>query len=345
MTKRFTTAWGYLASVALCAACSASTTVDLAGSGGAGAAGDEGGAGVGASGGSPPGVCPAGEELDAVASDEDAPTFLALDETHVYWSTKSAIRRAPRLGGAAETLADAQPVPMGLAVDDSYVYWADHDDPGIRRVAKAGGPWVVLAADIDGGGAFSMVVLDETHLYARGGCEKIVRMSKSGGPAEPLVQVDGCIGSIAIDEQSVYFAAGGAPGAILRVPKQGGPAQVLAPAEVGASGYSGGAPGIAVDAERVVWMSSDTGRVLGVPKDGGEVTVLATSVVMGQDVVSDGARVYWSEANAVREVSLGGDAATLVASPWHTPMGLALGAHHLFFTDYLSPGPVMRVCR
>ncbi|MBI4955824.1 MAG: hypothetical protein HY908_27645 [Myxococcales bacterium] len=347
--KKRSTAIGWWVALGLCGACSASTTVmpGADGSGGAGAAGTgAAGAGLGSSGGSDPGACPAGEDLAHVAPDESAPSFIALDATHVYWSADTAVRRAPRAGGAVETLAGGQPIAMGLTVDESFVYWAMHDDPGIRRAPKGGGPWVELAADIESGGAFAMVAVDATHLYARGGCADIVRLDTTGGPVEPVVSSEGCIGAIALDAEWLYYAAEGAAGAILRVPKEGGVAEVLVPAEVGASGYTGAAPGLAVDAEHVVWMSSDTGRVLAVPKAGGEVRVLATGVALGQDVVTDGARVYWSEKNAVRVVGIdGGPVVTLVASPQLMPMGLALGAHHLFFTNYVSTGPVTRVCR
>ena len=342
---------GLLAALGLLGGCS-STTVVL-GPDGTGAAGQgggaEGGAGLG-SGGTDPGTppaCPAGQDLSSVAPAESAPSFIALDATHVYWSSEAAIRRVPREGGAIETLADAQPIPMGLAVDEGFVYWANHNDPSIRRVPKTGGQWSELAVDIEGGGAFSMVVLDESYVYARGNCGEIVRIAKSGGPVEPVVSSEGCIGGIAIDEQWVYYAVDSHGGAIARVPKSGGVEQVLAPAEVAAAGgYTGGAPGIAVDAERVVWMSSNTGRVLSVPKAGGDVKELATGIHMGQDVVTDGEHVYWSEFNVVGVVGVeGGIAMALAQSPQLGPMGLVLGEHHMFFTNYITTGPVMRVCR
>jgi len=79
---------------------------------------------------------------DTVASGENQPTDLAVDETHIYWLGYSTVRAAPKQGGTATDLAVSQYQPWEIALDDTFVYWTDQA-PGatgaVRKVAKGGG--------------------------------------------------------------------------------------------------------------------------------------------------------------------------------------------------------------
>jgi len=81
---------------------------------------------------------------EVLVSDTRSAMSIAVDATHVYWveSFRSAIRRAPKGGGEAETIADTDTdaveasriLPHGLAVDERFVYWTVHDS---RRAGGA----------------------------------------------------------------------------------------------------------------------------------------------------------------------------------------------------------------
>ena len=60
---------------------------------------------------------------------EAIPAGIALDTTHVYWVDRGSglIRRAPKGGGTAETLASGQSSPFAIAVNSRAVYWLDMD--------------------------------------------------------------------------------------------------------------------------------------------------------------------------------------------------------------------------
>lgn len=100
-----------------------------------------------------------------------APFSVAVDATHVYWSTavgldmtggfvrtlacvgnlRDDVRRVPKGGGAAETLASGERCSVALALDDSDVYYttlatAATEEGQVRRVAKGGGDASTIAA-------------------------------------------------------------------------------------------------------------------------------------------------------------------------------------------------------
>lgn len=53
---------------------------------------------------------------------------LALDATHVYWTTGTeggGVYRAPKTGGAVEEVAKNESFPRGIAVDQEAIYWTN----------------------------------------------------------------------------------------------------------------------------------------------------------------------------------------------------------------------------
>jgi uncharacterized repeat protein (TIGR03803 family) len=66
---------------------------------------------------------------------------LAVDGTHVYWSTNQAgtgtINRVPLAGGTATTLVTGQNQAGGLAVTSTNVYWAS--ESGVMVAPLTGG--------------------------------------------------------------------------------------------------------------------------------------------------------------------------------------------------------------
>lgn len=314
------------------------------GGSGHGSGATSGAAGNAASGGADAPSCTPGDELDSIAAAEQAPKFVAADETHVYWSTQDEVRRATLGGGDLESLASGLPVPMGLALDESHVYWVHHNDARLVRAPKHGGPMQVLATDAGSGGAFAMVALDEASAYVRRTIAEIVRVPKQGGAPESVVSGQDGIGSLALDEAWIYYLDAGA---IERAPKIGGAAVTVMAAEIArAGGYTGAAPELAVDGARVYWMSSDSGRLLSAPKEGGEVTVHASGIELGQGVVTDGIHVYWSELHRVGRTTPDGlEPLPVVSSDQLVPMGMALTEDLLVFANYIATGPVMRVCK
>lgn len=80
----------------------------------------------------------------------ERPKTLAVDATHVYWTTWDGfVKRAPKGGiGGAEPLAASQPAPESIYVDERHVYWTNFTMGGdVRRVPKGGGTEEVVAGN------------------------------------------------------------------------------------------------------------------------------------------------------------------------------------------------------
>ncbi len=65
------------------------------------------------------------------------PQELAVDATHVYWTTAGgAAQRSPIEGGSVETLAEDQESPRAIAVDAEYVFWANEGSGRVSANAE-----------------------------------------------------------------------------------------------------------------------------------------------------------------------------------------------------------------
>lgn len=160
---------------------------------------------------------------------------LALDDKYVYFSSESgnAVLRVSKIGGPAVVVAEAVR-PIYLALDDTHVYFSTFltQAPGgaLLRVPKAGGPSEVL---VDGQAGVDQVVVDGEAAYFRSN-SGIWRVPKAGGKAECLLtaapshNVDRLTG----DSTHLYFFQEiGSTGkyAIARLPKRGGSPETIAP--------------------------------------------------------------------------------------------------------------------
>ncbi len=74
-----------------------------------------------------------------LASGQQSPRGLALDDGFVYWTNEGdnagndgAVKRVPISGGSVETLAWFQLAPRGLVVEGGEVWWVTHASPSGR---------------------------------------------------------------------------------------------------------------------------------------------------------------------------------------------------------------------
>ncbi len=67
------------------------------------------------------------------------PQAIALDDSHVYWTTAGgAVQRAPKAGGAIETLTEDQESPSTIVVDDKRAFWVNGTTGAVMRQSKDG---------------------------------------------------------------------------------------------------------------------------------------------------------------------------------------------------------------
>lgn len=222
--------------VALSAACGARTS--LAPGGGAGGGDAASGAGgattsaaVGGSGGGGGAICE-GESF-GVGQTAGA-QHVAMDDTHVYWTTDGGeVVRARLGGGARESIAPEGASVGDLVIDGDRLVFSDGEE--ILAVPTFGGP-VERVATSASGPVVSLAV-DGDAIYAMAGGSGILaytleRLGRDGSRTVLVSPIDFGRG-IALQGEDVLFAATLLPGIdelglIARVPRTGGPFTVLA---------------------------------------------------------------------------------------------------------------------
>jgi sugar lactone lactonase YvrE len=235
----------------------------------------------------------AGAGVVVLASDQQGPSFMAIDGRNLYWTAldlgRTCIVRMPLAGGVPVTLARGPGSPFGLAVDDANVYWTE---------SVPGGTGSVMSVPIDGGPSLPIAVgqvqpvgpaVTSTGLYwsANIGLDAgfVTRASLDGAAPSFVATGLNYPNAITADATSVYWLS--AEG-IMRAPLDGGPPVLLANA-LGST-----PPAIAVDGN-AVYTTISTCAIERTPLDGGPTgpltTLQACPPINGGGIATDGTRV------------------------------------------------------
>jgi hypothetical protein len=232
----------------------------------------------------------------------EVPLFMVPDETHLYFTTSSTLRRVARSGGEAELLIAGLVGAGQLAVEGNFLYWAEEgvQDEWRGRVAKApkaGGAVTVLA---EGTKTVGVAVSNGELYYLDGGSGStapggIFKTSTGGGMAT-LIHAGGGGIQLEVTSGHVFALAGNS---IVRVDRGTGASDTFA-------GRSIGGQSLAVDGTHVYWTVEgywsgkprleESGRVLRAPQGGGEVTDIASCLPKPAGIVVDAQHVYWFNA-------------------------------------------------
>jgi hypothetical protein len=123
-----------------------------------------------------------GPSVALVALSSGSVWSLAMDLDTLYWTDSLAVYALPKSGGSPTTVAtDSAGGIGGVAADGINVYWTEHYANSVSRVAKNGGPVVVLASGggLPAGGAVvepTAITVDASWVYYAG--DGIARVAK-----------------------------------------------------------------------------------------------------------------------------------------------------------------------
>jgi sugar lactone lactonase YvrE len=306
------------------------------------------------------------KDIQVVASDQFYPYALALDETHVYWAnfgdgTIQSVRK-DRPGDRPAILVKVNR-PSGIAVDRSDLYWADaglsrrSNDGAIGRVAKQGGPRIVMASSQ----AFpSGITVDSASVYwTNAGADEsspagrrgsLVKMTLKGGPPVVLAsQLDLPFDPVVLGER-IYWRT---TQSIMGMPTNGGRAEVMVskarPHFLRATTSSEGT---------LIWVNMSTDPLLSdgsiemMSVGGSEhrVTRLVSGIALVDGLAADDKLVYWaaSSGDVFRLPAVGGEVHKISADLGHVSQ-IAVDGGTLVVLDRNSSdaadGRVLRIKR
>jgi hypothetical protein len=255
------------------------------------------------------GACSSGRCQPVPVITASGVTGLAIDATHVYWTTggsspQKTIQRVSRAGGQADLLRELnEPLgPAWLRVRGGHLYWAEGADIVTQPVGGGARRTLTTAAE-----KVSALVVHEPYVYF------------------VIPENVGYVGSDAVIE---------------RVPIAGGASQRLFPRDRCWS------RALEVDGERAYWLEACyadgvviAGRVVMAPVEGGDPTVVAGPAV--QALAADDQNLYWLErdqpdSGVARDTlwkmpKQGGSPSTLAPDQFETTQLASVGSH-VFWT-------------
>jgi hypothetical protein len=195
---------------------------------------------------------------DDVATNQDTPIGIAVDDEHVYWaSNDGTIQRVPlSLADTEPPFATGVPKPGLLAIDEFYVYWTEYTSEGrVQRGQKSDGAATPIAQDqlFPNG----IAVAPEDVFFAT--ADAIQAVDKSGAGPRILAPAQQRPAEVATDGAFVYWA-NYEGGTVMRASAGGDVLEVLASGQPSPNG-------VALDADYIYWATLvQGGRVFKLPK-------------------------------------------------------------------------------
>lgn len=295
------------------------------------------------------GLCATEEIAGAIAD----PRAFAVGDAYVYWTTGAgAVQRAPKAGGAVETIADEQNDPGPIAVDGKRVYWINRGDGTLLKRKKDGLGATKIVFDGGEAGSPEGLALDADSLYfTRCIGQGDIRRARKETDDLPEVFMDDQPGATQIRTLGAGLAwsgfldpwevrGGGVPGSYVRFTLREGRGELLTLAE-----GEGEITALASAGETAVWADATAGRIRarGIG-DSEPFTVADTAQVVG--LAADEASVFWvTSGGNVSAHALGSGATRVLAVDLGAPGAIAVDATHVYILLSGASGGVVRVAR
>jgi hypothetical protein len=249
--------------------------------------------------------------LEALYTNEDSPSAIAVDERYVYWASLDVLRRAPLAGGQPLTLATGNYL-RGIMLDGDHVYFfqSSQGSGSIDRVLEEGGESERLASALQpsalairGGDLFwsdNAVVVTEGAIH---------RLALDGSATNVMATGLMQPSSLAIAGDYLYFRSNGSgcafgssrpaecldPG-IQRLPLAGGAVEALS------TNLSRG--DFVITERGIYFLATSPPRIVLASLDGSEREltgnlVLQAGITNDGSLRTDGSALYWADGEKV----------------------------------------------
>jgi hypothetical protein len=284
-----------------------------------------------------------GRCLVTLAAGEIHPYNLAVNATHLYWTTTftagfGKVMRVALAGGEPEELATGEN-PHTIVLDDTSVYWTDFVPAtgAIMKMPLAGGPPILIVGKQENPHGLAV---DHSFVYWTnfdGGQIRKAGKDPPTGGTSPFVDLafGRSPNNLIVDDTFAYWTESVTAGAIMKV-RLAGDAGATVIAQDQDNPY-----GVALDTSNIYWTNYVGGQVMKMPLDGsGPPVVLASGQVQPFGIEVDGTSVYWSNYrigvnDAVGEVRkapiAGGDWTELTKA---TSYDIAVDGTSVYWTAY-----------
>jgi hypothetical protein len=282
----------------------------------------------------------------------DRPEFgaIAVDNSHVYWTSAAGVKMAPLtdLGAVTVAVTAFRSVPVALAVHEQTLYFATNERGSccprecgsVGKIQPGTGPTVVLASVCS---HVDHVAVDDSNVYFTT-ADAVMAVPVRGGGSRTVTRLSARATSLVVDGTGVYWTDR-ASRAVMSVGLGGG---------VGSQrvGFVGDSACVAVDSATFFVRSEghkvpgDTtrwtsGALTTAPMDGGTRHAIAISEDQESAqtclVTVDSANVYWSNYGALfRMARTGGEPLSLIdvnPPPFEHVKGLATRDGVVYWTE------------
>lgn len=298
------------------------------------------------------GLCTASECQPVIlASTQGATVGIAVDSTHVYYTSWSAgkVMKVPIGGGTPTTIATGLSTPAGIAVDSTSVYWVAYNAGNVYKAPLGGGNATVLASTQS---SPLNIAVDATNVYWTNTGGSVSKVPIGGGTPTVLGTGQTPLG-LAINSDDVFWTNGyfGSNNATVnKVPLNGGLPMTLASGQTRPTA-------ITLDATSFYWINivGNGGDLIQKCPLSGCVGNVPTVIASSQQISSltnlilfhvDATDVYWGNGgdSTIKRVSNNGGVPKVIAMNQQGPNAVVGDAKTIYWTTYTG-GNIMKLAK